>query len=565
MAGQARHLKVKGGRFYARLAVPARLRQIIGKTELVVPLGGERRAAMKALPAAVATLQRQIDAAESKIAANRLDDPRRPITTQDYGRAVWARYQAMLEADDATRAAYPSAVQIEAATERTVQHIQDKQIDLQDPLAVLAASLDLMRLNSAREIDQTTRQIKLDALRADLAAGRTHLVEHEIDDFLLRNSLTAPEGSAERAVLAKQIIRAEIEALERTRERDRGDYGGKPADPAVKPPAATADAPAPVSIKRLWNDYVKSRQILGSMRDGGRRQVLAIYSLVDFVKHDDANRVTKKDMADWLDHTLATLSPATISKVYLPTIRSLFRWAHEKDRIKGNPAADIRQSAPKKIHNRERGYTTPEATVVLTAARDYQPYMLPNGTTRETPQNIAARRWVPWILAFTGARVAEICQLRREDIREEAGAHIIRITPEAGGTKTGQWRDVPLHPQIIEMGFLDYVSTVPAGPLFHTATDPAKYLTAAKRMSNRIGDWLQEKELVPAGVQPSHGWRHRLKTIGREVGIQDRVLDAIQGHAARTAGDGYGDITLKTRIDAINRLPRYEIPDPATK
>lgn len=346
MAGQARHLKVKGGRFYARLAVPARLRQIIGKTELVVPLGGERRAAMKALPAAVATLQRQIDAAEGKTNVNRLDDPRSPITTQDYGRAVWARYQAMLEADDATRAAHPSPRTISDEQARLLAHINSGAVPA-DPLAVLDASLDLMRLNSTRDLDQSTRQVKLDALRGNLAAGRTHLVEHEIDDFLSRNNLTTPKGSAERAVLAKQIIRAEIEALERTLERDRGDYGGKPADPAVKPPAATADAPAAVSIKRLWNDYVKSRQILGSMKDGGRRQVLAIYSLVDFVKHDDANRVTKKDMADWLDHTLTSHSPATISKVYLPTIRSLFRWADEKDKIKGNPAADIRQAAPR--------------------------------------------------------------------------------------------------------------------------------------------------------------------------------------------------------------------------
>lgn len=109
MAGQARHLKVKGGRFYARLAVPARLRQIIGETEFVVPLGGERRAAMKALPAAVATLQRQLDAAEGKTNVDRLDSLHIPITTQDYGRAVWARYRAILEADDAIRAAYPPA------------------------------------------------------------------------------------------------------------------------------------------------------------------------------------------------------------------------------------------------------------------------------------------------------------------------------------------------------------------------------------------------------------------------------------------------------------------------
>jgi site-specific recombinase XerD len=42
-----------------------------------------------------------------------------------------------------------------------------------------------------------------------------------------------------------------------------------------------------------------------------------------------------------------------------------------------------------------------------------------------------------------------------------------------------------------------------------------------------------------------HGFRHRFKTIGLEAGISTRVLDAIQGHAARTAGDSYGDVTVK--------------------
>ncbi|WP_323717211.1 DUF6538 domain-containing protein [Paracoccus aminovorans] len=88
MAGQVRHLKVKGGRFYARLAVPAHLRPILGKTELVASLGGERRAAMKALPAAVATLRRQIATAEAHATGHRLAETRSPITTQDFGRAV---------------------------------------------------------------------------------------------------------------------------------------------------------------------------------------------------------------------------------------------------------------------------------------------------------------------------------------------------------------------------------------------------------------------------------------------------------------------------------------------
>ena len=106
---------------------------------------------------------------------------------------------------------------------------------------------------------------------------------------------------------------------------------------------------------------------------------------------------------------------------------------------------------------------------------------------------------------------------------------------------------------------MDYLKSAPAGPLFHNATDPAKFTYHAKKMANRLGEWLQDNKLVPEGIQPSHGWRHRLKTIGRESGIQDRVLDAIQGHAPRTAGDNYGDITIKTKADAIERLPDYNL------
>lgn len=32
-----------------------------------------------------------------------------------------------------------------------------------------------------------------------------------------------------------------------------------------------------------------------------------------------------------------------------------------------------------------------------------------------------------------------------------------------------------------------------------------------------------------------------------------------QGHAGRTAADNYGDVTLKTKIDAIDRLPGYSV------
>lgn len=63
-----------------------------------------------------------------------------------------------------------------------------------------------------------------------------------------------------------------------------------------------------------------------------------------------------------------------------------------------------------------------------------------------------------------------------------------------------------------------------------------------KIVGNKLSDWLRKSELTPEGLQPNHGWRHAFKTRCRELGISDRVADAIQGHAGRTAGDADGDV-----------------------
>jgi hypothetical protein len=49
-----------------------------------------------------------------------------------------------------------------------------------------------------------------------------------------------------------------------------------------------------------------------------------------------------------------------------------------------------------------------------------------------TPENAAARRWVPWLCAYTGGRVNEMTQLRESDVFPVLGLPCVRITPEAG-------------------------------------------------------------------------------------------------------------------------------------
>ena len=519
MAGKVRHLINRKGRYHARLVVPKDLRGVVGKTELRAPLGGDYRHALKLLPGAVAQLQHQIAHAEQKAGAatDRTGPARYPLAPDQI---ALSHYMQRLAFDDELRSdtRWPSVGIDDLLVQRLRAAIAGRAND--DELAKLA--------------------------------------EAQIERFRASGNLDAAPGSDEWRVIARALCSAELEALERVAERDEGDFTGTPSAPIIKDAQPPENAPAPVSIKRLWADYVRSRVQAGFMRDGGRRARPVIENLGKFLKHDDAHRVTKKDLLAWRDHLMADLSAKTVNDIYLSAVRSLFAWAAENDYLPENVAATVRQPKPRKQYGRERGYTDAEAVKLLQMARDYQPKVNKVGRN-ETPHQVAAKRWCPIICAFSGARISEITQLRKEDVRQEGKQWVMRITPDAGTVKAGGYRDVPLHPQIIELGFIDFVRSALPGPLFHAGKDHAKYTTAASSVSDEIAKWVRRSGVIPDGVQPNHAWRHRFKTQCRELGVSDRVADAIQGHAGRTASDGYGDVTLKTKIDAIGRLKKYMI------
>ncbi|NPD15271.1 hypothetical protein HOY34_08670 [Xinfangfangia sp. D13-10-4-6] len=72
-----------------------------------------------------------------------------------------------------------------------------------------------------------------------------------------------------------------------------------------------------------------------------------------------------------------------------------FKWAHDEERLAENIAETVRQAAPKRIRNRERGYTAEEAVVVLKACRGYEPKADEFGRVHEPPESVAAKRWAP--------------------------------------------------------------------------------------------------------------------------------------------------------------------------
>ena len=524
MAGTVRHLIQRGDAFWARIVVPVELRPIVGKSELRQPLGSIRREAERRLHAAVAGFHVQLDKARrdlAKAGTAPRSRPARPLSLPEIARTHYAEELATDERD------------------------RDR----------LGASLPDMAWSQPGYAESLRR----------VASGRADddeigtAIGWAVDRFSERGNLKLERGAAEWRNLARTLAMVQLEAIERAAERDRGDFAGRPKLPVLVEPAE-APAGAPTTITGLLEGYLKGLRAAGKGAEAERRWTPCFRAFVSFLKHDDARRVTKADVVRWRDALLETKAAKTVRDSDLGSLRAVFQWAVESGHVRINPAQGVKVKVARPIRGREKGFTLDEAKAVLKAARDYQPAPSDNPRTRESAHTTAAKRWVPGLCAFTGARVAEMTQLRREDVRQEDGRHVLRITPDAGSVKTGEFRDVPLHPQLVELGFLAFVEAAEDGPLFFngkSARDGKQH--ASKQVAGRLSKWVRDLDVVSLDVDPNHGWRHRFKTLAREEGIDPRVADCLQGHAPRTAGDDYGDITLKAKAAAIGKLPRYEL------
>jgi integrase len=526
MAGKIRHLLLRSGRYYARVVVPVTLRQYVRKSELLEPLGADRTVALRTLPAAVARFQDQLSNARRRAALDGQTPPQVPKRPLDQVTLAHMLYSELLAEDDAFR---------------NVSRMSD---DVTKP-----------------QLNEAFAEGRAKALRRVVSGAASDeemaaVIGAWIDLFRERGYVHAPPRSGQWRELARMFASVHLEALARSTERDRGDYAGEPKLPLLSTPMSREAFSEAVPLGELFPQYINELKLSGKGYGAERRWRPVFENLIAFLGHDDAARVSRNDLQRWRSSlNEKQLAPRTVKDVYLAAVKAVLTWACDNGRIASNPASKIKVVTPSAPIGREKGLNEEEAREVLRAAIEYKPAPSINPATREGEQLTSAKRWIPWLCAHTGARVAEIAQLRKEDVRRRGDISYVRLTPDAGSIKTGVFRDIPLHPQLIEMGFLSFVNDAPNGPLFYAS----QARRGAETTAQRVSTWVRHLGVIGDKVQPSHGWRHRMKTVGRELGVDARVLDAIQGHAPRTAGEGYGDVTLVAMAAAIAKFPCIKV------
>jgi integrase len=384
--------------------------------------------------------------------------------------------------------------------------------------------------------------------------------EADMDDFLSRNVYVL--NAADRARFLPMFVEARREVnRDLTRAARLKDYSESDAFGRNAPsPSKQVDFPA------AFEFYCDKAGIKGGATGPtAKRWRPKIKAFCDFVKHTDLGRMTTDQGYLWVDHLVDQgVAKKSIRDVWIASLKATASFMVERHKLDKNPFAGIRIRGVKATKDsNKKGFTDGQAEKILEAT-------LATPSHLTTPETRAARRWVPWVCAYTGARVNEITSLLPSDIRQDPETKIwcIYLRPEM--TKGDYERVIPVHSHLIEQKFPEYVEERRKArlPLFY---DPKRARGSEsanpqwQKIAQRLGDWVVESLRI-TGVKPNHGWRHRFKSVARHVDMHPEVEKFITGHGGSDDPDviakvsmEYGDVWVKTLKKAVEMYPRYDI------
>jgi integrase len=145
--------------------------------------------------------------------------------------------------------------------------------------------------------------------------------------------------------------------------------------------------------------------------------------------------------------------------------------------------------------------------------------------------------WVPLIALFTGMRSGEICQLRRDHIRDHEGVHYFALTKDLRLKNDSSIRSVPVHKTLIDCGLLQFVEAC-ADRLF-----PELPQHSSGRLSDAFGKhfarFLKKLQIKRDNID-FHSLRHTFIVAAEASGIDFAARERLVGHVLQGQAGRYG-------------------------
>jgi integrase len=370
--------------------------------------------------------------------------------------------------------------------------------------------------------------------RYELARGDTETTEWEMEDFCESHGYKVVKGTPTYKKLAYAFLKATTVAFQKQMARHQGEVI---ETPRVPPFGSQLHGLTLSQILEKWKLEAKPKV-----------KTIAEWELVisRFNAQHGALRIdqiTKAHLVAYKDSRLRSgNAPATVTK-QLGALSSLLQYSVDNGLLTINPAAGVRVAKIKVEKKARLPYEIEDLNKIFSC---------PIYASGERPQGGAgeASYWLPLLALYTGARLEELGQLRRKDVKQLDNIWCINITDEAEGTslKThSSRRAVPLHPELLRLGFVEYVQQQRERVFPALKADSHRSQTA--NFSKWWGRYVRKIIGIEDGRKVFHSFRHAFKDACRNSGIHQEIHDAFTGHSGGNVGSSYGSGPSLRRLE----------------
>ncbi|WP_257881915.1 site-specific integrase, partial [Vibrio parahaemolyticus] len=331
--------------------------------------------------------------------------------------------------------------------------------------------------------------------------------------------------------LTIKTLRAELQTIRQNNFSTVLHASPLPVEPVLPVVKEKNLATKPHLNERLLSDFLQSKQAENILPRTIQQLESRIRAFVKFSKTSVLQATTKQAM-DFRDDLLRSGKSEKSVIEYLAAARQYYKWL----RLRGDIGKNIFEDVTFKRKSRKTSEERQRWTKADLCKLFRHPSLKKPDKGVERSQREYENYWLPHLLLYTGARVSEICQLDTADIKCIDSIWCIDIN-ENGEDKrlksASAKRLVPLHPELIKLGFLRYAQNRYENKqqkLFNFSPMGVNK-DWSKTFVNRFSKILDELGFMASYRPTAHSLRHTFVDELQQAGTPENVVSDIVGHS----------------------------------
>lgn len=370
------------------------------------------------------------------------------------------------------------------------------------------------------------REVKLslrtkDWQTAKMLACRIHLAREAA--MPKKFDVIFPNGAQVRGINTME----DVERLQRLAESENIQYllglakaKSQAATPSSERSEPTASAPSVIGKTKPFSKatelYLAEKELDNSTKTISEKRA----AFVEFSRlfgDPDTNSISPEMSISHKNRLISDgLSALRINKT-LSFFRDFFGYAINHKLFFGeNPYSNLAISKKSKLSQQVKSYEpfTDDELKLIFETSEYATYL-----------SKPAYYWLPILALFSGARIEELASLKLAAIQKTGEIWHFKI--EKAKNKNSI-RQVPIHPKIIDLGFLDYLETVKKSEMVFPDLTPGVN-GFSKNASRRFGQYL-EKVGIKNDRKVFHSFRSTFINWMTNLNTHPAILMGIVGH-----------------------------------